>query len=130
MRIWGYRMGAARIDLSVLERIAAQLETKVERVGLAMATTIERHAKQLVPFDTHALQNSINVYDVRRAPFYCKVGTRMDYAAAVEFGHLTRRFVKSQGVQRFVAARPYLTPAAEMARRKFTSAATWKDVLK
>jgi hypothetical protein len=119
-----------RIDLKELERIAARLETNVEKVGLAMAHSIEAQAKQLVPYDTHALQNSINVYDVRRAPFYCKIGPHMDYAAAVEYGHLTRPFVKSQGVQRFVAARPYLTPAAEMVRRKFTSAETWKDVLK
>jgi hypothetical protein len=121
---------AVKVDTAVLEKIAANLSSNVVAIGLSMAYMIEAGAKQRVPVKTHALQNSIKVSDVKRVPFYCRVGPHMDYAAAVEFGHLTKPFRKSQGVQRFVAARPYLIPAVEAVRSKFESASTWKDVLK
>ena len=109
---------AVRINTQVLERISANLGKNVETVGLSMAHMIEGDAKQRAAVDTGAMRNSINVYDVQRSPFYCKIGPHTEYAVYQEYG--THK----------MAAHPFLIPAVEAVRKKFESASTWKDVLK
>lgn len=65
----------------VLEAFDEACLKALERCG----SQAEGYAKDLCPFDTHALQNSIN-HKVDPAEPAAYIGTNQEYAAYVEFG--------------------------------------------
>lgn len=83
----------------------------LEMIGLQC----EKYAKMLCPFKTSRLKNSLT-HDVRMNEEAVYVGTNVEYAPYVEFGHhqevgryvpaIEKRLVKS-----FVPGKPYLKPA-------------------
>lgn len=78
--------------------------------------TAEGYAKQLCPVNTGALRNSIS--HEQRNENTEAVGTSVEYAPFVEFGHNQEpgRYVPAIGkrlVASHVAAKPYLCPAVE-----------------
>ncbi len=147
-----------KLDTKRLDAITRGLKKNVDEVLTDFAFQIEGEAKMLAPVDTSALKNSIYVVSkegdgyaaassaakamaagrgksVETAPHpypngqvIARVGPCVDYAAAVEMGHLTKAFTKSQGCQRFVAAQPYLMPAVEIVSRRFNDPNKWKEV--
>jgi HK97 gp10 family phage protein len=109
--IGGEKLAAA---LKALDAAAAE---KALRLAVeAGAWPIENAAKQKAPYRTGTLRRSIRT-DIEADSTHAeaKIGpsaTAAPYAAAVEFGHLTRKGGNGwQGPQNFVPARPYLRPA-------------------
>jgi HK97 gp10 family phage protein len=100
------------ITIQVVSNRAPELQGRMrQRGGVIVAQTarrVEAGAKTLAPVDTGALKNSILASQVR--DFTWEVGVGVAYAAYVEYG--TSR----------MAARPYLTPAAERQREPFLAA--------
>lgn len=88
--------------------LRADLLPRADAIVGATALEIERDAKGRAPVDTGTLRRSIHTVAPRRG--VREVGTNLGYAWFVEAG--THR----------MAARPYLTPAAEAARPRFVEA--------
>ena len=141
------------LDTKMLDAIVRDSDKKGEQILRKLAFEVEGKAKQLAPYDTTALRNSIYTqtdkvdgYDaavsevaskrpdvkVHRNPKPGKgeaiVGPCVEYGAAVEFGHRTKPFKKSYGAQNFVPAHPYMTPAVEAIRNKFESGETYREL--
>ena len=136
-------MNEIKIDTREVDRIARQLNVKREAIGRRMAFQIEKRAKELAPFDTHALQNSIYVVTQKQDGYskassaaknanpsvtttqhptptgnvIANVGPSVDYAEYQEFG--TSK----------MAAQPYLTPAVEEITQKYNSGDEWKELV-
>ena len=104
-----------KLDTTGLDEIAAKLDMRTEQVLKACAIQVEAEAKVRAPVITGYLKNSIKARRVNSKTYHVEVGA--DYGIHVEFGHLTKPFRKSYGVQRFVAAKPFLRPAVEVVRR-------------
>lgn len=85
-------------------RFPQEVETIVDKT----AFDVEAYAKSIVPVDTGTLKNSILTEKLE--PTVAIVGPHTEYAQFVEFG------------TRHMAARPYLTPAAQKAKVKFVEA--------
>jgi hypothetical protein len=107
-----------KLDTTGLDKIAAKLDMRTEQVLKATAFQVEAEAKAIVQqkhiIDTGNLLNSINTRRINSKTYRVDVGA--EYGIFIELGHLTKPFRKSYGVQRFVAARPFLTPAVERVR--------------
>ena len=80
------------------------METVVRKCGLL----VEAYAKQVVPVDTGTLKNSIMAEFPDR--FTAEIAPHTEYAIYVEYG------------TRYMAARPYMRPAAERVRPVFLEA--------
>ena len=88
-------------------------------------------AKRLAPIDLGILHGSLN-YQVGKDQV--TIGTNINYAAHVEYGHKTRSMTGPQKPQAFsitkgtgfVAAQPYLRPAIDKNRKKLV--ALWKGI--
>lgn len=130
------------IDLSEVDRIARSLNKNIEDVLKMMAFEIEGLAKQLAPYDTTALRNSIytvtkdsNNFDVAAAAatrlrpgvsveahpaisgdVIARVGPCVEYAAFVELG--TER----------MAAQPFLVPAFQKTVKEYNTGKKWKKL--
>lgn len=148
-------MNEVKLDTRELDKIAGKLNWTRKQIGKRIAFEIESEAKQLAPKQTTALESShctvtddYNGYPAASAAakaanpkvttspipvptgnIIANVGPCVDYAEAVEFGHLTRPFRKTSGCQRFVAAHPFLTPAVEHVAQKYNSGAAWKELV-
>ncbi len=101
-------MIVAELLFNDLDKIAAELRPKASEIVAKAAADIEARAKQVVPVDTGNLKNSIQTE--MDGDLSASVGTNVEYAPYVEYG--TSR----------MAAKPYLTPAAEAVRSGFTEA--------
>jgi hypothetical protein len=86
-------------------KLAAALPEVVGQIVMETCFAIETQAKIKVPVDTGALMGSIQTEPIDETSGM--VGTNMTYAPYTEYG--TSR----------MAARPWLTPAAEGERRHF-----------
>lgn len=118
-----------------LDRLTAQLEPKAESLIAATAHQVEAVAKTRVPVDTGALKSSIQAGKAGRLRWLVNVA--QDYAVHVELG--TGRRGAASNIQRpegvtyagdwpGMAARPFLIPAVESVRSKFTQ--MWGELFK
>ena len=90
-------------------------------------------AKRLAPIKLGILRGSLN-YQLHKDSV--TIGTNINYAAHVEYGHKTRQTMGPQKPQAFsitkgtgfVAAQPYLRPAIDKNRKKLV--ALWKGVFR
>ena len=92
-----------------------QLDAAVAKSLMVVGLQAEGYAKLLCPVDTGNLRNSIT-HETDGAT--AVIGTNVEYAAHVEYGHTQEvgRYVPAIGKRLkapFVAARPYLRPAVE-----------------
>lgn len=105
-------MASFALELNVaqnnLGKVAAGLEPKAERIVAKTALDLEGHAKTRAPVDTGFLRASIQALKVGTAHWQVRVGA--DYGVYVEFG------------TRYMAAQPYLNPAADAVRGPFIAA--------
>lgn len=129
------------LDTKMLDAIVRDCDKKAEQILRKLAFEVEGKAKQLAPYDTTALRNSIytqtDKYDgydkavsevaskrpdakVHRNPKPGKgeaiVGPCVEYGIYQEFG--TSK----------MAAQPYMTPAVEAIRNKFESGETYREL--
>ena len=98
------------------------VKSKTARALEVIGGTAEGYAKQLCPKKTGRLQNSIT--HEMRGENTVAVGTNVEYAPFVEFGHNQEpgRYVPAIGkrlVASHVAAKPYLRPAVENHRAEY-----------
>lgn len=89
-------------------RIIGGMEQKASMIVRKTALMLEAEAKQRAPVDTGLLRNSIQAAQV--APFYWRVTVGANYGVYVEWG------------TRFMPARPFLLPAANVVRPQFVEA--------
>jgi HK97 gp10 family phage protein len=105
---------ASRAGVSIvfngLPALTGELRQRAAKIVRATALDVANDAKQRAPVDTGTLRRSITTEFA--GPLSARVGPSVDYGIHVEYG--TRR----------MAARPYLTPAAEAARPRFVEAMT------
>lgn len=129
------------LDTKMLDAIVRDCDKKAEQILRKLAFEVEKTAKQLAPYETTALRNSIytqtDKYDgydkavsevaskrpdakVHRNPKPGKgeaiVGPCVEYGIYQEFG--TSK----------MAAQPYMTPAVEAIRSKFESGETYREL--
>lgn len=93
---------------SGIGKIAAELEPRAARVVRKAALDLEGHAKGRAPVDTGFLRSSIQAVQV--GPLHWQVRVGADYGVYVEYG------------TRYMAAQPYLNPAADLIRGPFVQA--------
>jgi len=132
-------MGAVnsiRLDTRELDRLTAQLEPKAEEIISATAIQIEGIAKTRVPVgETGNLKSSIQAEPAGRLRWIINVAS--EYGIYVELG--TGRRGAASNIQRpegvsyagywaGMAARPFLIPAVESVRAKFSQ--MWGDLFK
>lgn len=96
------------LEFDHTDKIAEEIQTKMELAIAKAAFDCQRIAQKLVPVDTGFLRSSIQAAHVGNAAWDVVVGA--EYGGFVEFG--THR---SSG-------RPYLTPAFNMAAARLTKA--------
>jgi phage gpG-like protein len=117
------------LSLSIVVKGAEELGRKLQpdkllgaplkRLFSRAALLVEREAKQEAPVKTGRLRSSItSKVSPETIPLWAKVGTNVEYASFVEYGHRQEvgRYVPAIGkrlVQPFVAARPFMAPAYE-----------------
>jgi len=89
--------------------LGGKLAGQVRAAVSDTAHAIEADAKQRAPVDTGALRSSISTQVISDTEAHVNVAA--DYGAYVEYGH------RAGGS--FVAAQPFLTPAAEAQRAPF-----------
>lgn len=90
-----------------LAAIGAVEEGPLQAAVMAGALVIQNDAKRRAPFLTGTLRRSIHTEaDVAAGGAAATVGTDLEYAAPVEFGHTT-------SAKTHVPAQPYLRPAAD-----------------
>ncbi len=104
------------LDTDKLDEIAGKLQLSLDEVMLGAAYEIEAQAKQIAPYRTGALKNSIATERVNENKIIARVGPHVEYAAYVEFG--TSR----------MAAQPYLKPAAESVAQKYSDPSRFKRI--
>ena len=85
-----------------LPEIRARLPKAAKEIAVEITERIANDARKLAPVDTGNLRNSIRVEETRNG---AEVGTDVEYAPYVEYGH------------RGVPPHPFLGPAVEMHRR-------------
>ena len=96
-----------RVLFNRIPRIMRQLPGRIDNTVRDAALKCETYAKDIVPYDTHALQNSIKAEPVQERLW--QVAPHMEYDIYVEFG--TRK----------MRAQPYMRPAAEKIRKEYPS---------
>jgi phage gpG-like protein len=144
-----------KLDTRELDRIMKNLSINRDQMIRKIAFEVEAQAKQNAPVDTSAMRNSIYTVtaqqdgygaamaaakgqnpEVETTPHpkpkngAAHVGPSVEYAAAVELGHLTKPFRKTYGAQRFVAAQPFLVPAVEQVGAKYNDGSKWQELVK
>lgn len=100
---------ACKVVFNNLPKLEGRMREKASQIVRKTAHDIEAHAKAVVPVDTGNLKNSIQT-DMEPGGLSAEVGTAVSYAPFVEWG--THK----------MAARPYLTPAAEKVKPAFVEA--------
>lgn len=129
------------LDTKELDRIVKNCDMKAEQVIRHLAFEVEGIAKQLAPYDTTALRNSIytvtekddNYTDASNAAKDKRPGVETEphpkpgkgearVGPCVEYGQY-QEFGTSK-----MAAQPYLTPAVEKVRTKFEDGSTYKEI--
>jgi len=126
-----------KLDTKELDRIAAQVGMKRDKIVEAFAFKIERAAKMRCPVDTGALRSSIHTRSkhgstLQSVPLsgnrimvdipspsgkiIAIVGSGMNYAAYVELG--THK----------MSAQPYLGPAVEENAQKLNDGTMWREL--
>jgi hypothetical protein len=123
-------MNTVTLDTAMMDKIIAECPLGVVQILNRIAFEIEADSKPRTPIITGNLRSSCQVTPATYGNNLAIIGYYADYAAAVELGHLTRPFVKSQGCQRFVPAKPFLRPAVEHIALKFNSGETWAELCK
>ena len=138
-------MNSVVIDTKEADRIAKSLNTNRDGVIRRMAFQIEGLAKQLAPYETTALRNSIYTETSKDSNFsatssaaqssrpgvttiqhpkpedgFANVGPSVNYA---EFVELPGNVLKA-------GQRPYLTPAVEQVAQKYNSGQEWEELTK
>ena len=138
-------MNSVVIDTKEADRIAKSLNTNRDGVIRRMAFQIEGLAKQLAPYETTALRNSIYTETSKDSNFsatssaaqssrpgvttiqhpkpeegFANVGPSVNYA---EFVELPGNVLKA-------GQRPYLTPAVEQVLQKYNSGQEWEELTK
>lgn len=103
------------IYISNLDGALGDIDRAIERALEICGGTAESYAKQRCPTKTSNLKNSIT-HDVHGNTV--TIGTDVEYAPYVEFGHIQQpgRYVPAIGKRlkaSHVAAKPYLRPAVE-----------------
>jgi len=94
-----------QVTCNHFNKIAARLPKATGVIVRNAASDIEAHAKAVVPVDTKKLKNSIATEMTSATT--AEVGPHTDYAVYVEYGTYK------------MAARPYMTPAADRVRPSF-----------
>ncbi len=91
--------------------LAGRVRTLVAAIVAKTAADIETNAKAVVPVDTGNLKNSIQM-DISHvsSDLHAEVNVGATYGAYVEYGTVK------------MAAKPFLTPAVELARKPFEKA--------
>ena len=152
-------MDSIKIDTKEVDRIAKVLGTNRDGIVRRMAFQVEGLAKQLAPYETSALRNSIYTETSKDSGYskssgeaksarkgvetirhpkpdegFANVGPSVNYAESVELGH---GFGVSYGAggdvdfaKGFVKAQPYLTPAVEQIAQKYNSGQEWEELTK
>lgn len=105
-------MNVAKLDLTRLNELRAELRPRADRIAGAAAFSIEGQAKIHAPVDTGFLRSSILAQHAGELAY--RVSVYAEYGAYVELG--TSR----------AAAQPYLAPAVEAERAKFEKA--WAEL--
>lgn len=98
-----------RVEFNRFPDLVQKAPGRARELVKKAAYELEARAKTEVPVDTGNLKNSIST-SFENDGLTGVVSTNVEYAAYVEFG--TRR----------MAARPYMTPAAEQVRKSFERA--------
>lgn len=105
---------SVKVRSNRIGEVSDKLRRRAREEQLACASRIVQRAQALVPVRTGALRNSIQVENPRATPLgetgfrEIIVSAGMFYAPFIEFG------------TRFMASRPYLRPAAEGERDRYT----------
>lgn len=138
-------MNEVVIDTKEADRIAKSLNINRDGVIRRMAFQIEALAKQLAPYETTALRNSIYTETSKDSNFsatssaaqssrpgvttiqhpkpeegFANVGPSVNYA---EFVELPGNVLKA-------GQRPYLTPAVEQVLQRYNSGQEWEELTK
>jgi HK97 gp10 family phage protein len=136
-------MDSIQIDTKEVDRIMSQLGTNRDGVVRMMAFEVEGVSKQLAPYDTTAMRNSIYTETSKESGYgqasseaqekrpdvttiqhpkpeegFANVGPSVNYAEYVELGTSRQ------------AAQPFLTPAVEQVAQKYNSGEKWKELTK
>jgi HK97 gp10 family phage protein len=93
---------------SAIDAYVANLEIKADQAVQGAGIETEGLAKQACPVDTGRLRSSIKY--TKTADLECTVGTNVNYAPYIEYGH------KSRGSS-YVPAKPFLFPAYQTAKQ-------------
>lgn len=101
-----------RVESNLLPLLAQRCPAAARRAVRASTFSVQANARRFVPVDTGALRNSLQA-SFDRGGLVGYVATNLDYAAPQEYGF--RHWLS--GV--FVAAQPYLRPAALLERLLF-----------
>ena len=121
---------AANVTIKVESHAKEVINAKnqmVEKALEAMGLQCEKYAKMICPVDSGRLRNSIT-HDVRMDEEAVYVGTAVEYAPYVEYGHLQEvgRYVPALG-KRLVApkvdAKPFIKPAVEDHKEEYKAIA-------
>lgn len=96
-------VGGVKLDTSVLDAIARDLDTNTDNVLKSIAFQVEAQAKPLAPVDTGALVNSINTENKEKNLYWVSDG--------VEYG-----IFQELGTHK-MAAHPFMVPATEQVGR-------------
>jgi HK97 gp10 family phage protein len=97
-----------QLDTRRLDALIATLVPRARRASEQVARRVEARAKANAPVKTGHLRRSIHAARASADPNAWTVGTDVEYASFVEFG--TRR----------MSPRPYLIPAVEAERARFS----------
>lgn len=97
-----------KLDMSVLDKFAANFDGNVEKALAALALQAEGYAKTLAPVDTGALMNSIHTERQMRLVYWVMDG--------VEYG-----IYQELGTGR-MSAHPFMIPAFENVSRDLAQA--------
>jgi hypothetical protein len=145
---------SVKLDTRVLDAIIATHRQEASKVVRAGAFAVEGEAKNRAPVDLGALKGSIYTvteghdgysaasgaakqarpgvqtepHPAPKNDLTAHTGPCVEYASALEFGHLTKPFTKSQGAQNYVPAQPYLIPAVEAVRPQYNN--SWREFFK
>ena len=113
------QVGSVTIDTKVLDRMTAEAKPKATRIVKQYGNMITGDAVIRAPVDTGNLINTITSNSKMIADMTFRVQDGTEYGIFLELGHITRLFAGNMNVRRFVAARPFISPAVEKYRYKF-----------
>ena len=112
-------IGDVTIDTAVLDALIAKLPDTASRLVRACAEAVEGKAKDMAPFKTGALRNSLIASEQSKTTWWIQDG--MDYGIYQELGFT--HYLSGKRIQN-----PFLVPACEWARPQFE--ASLKELFK